>query len=49
MPPVNITWSVEKPVPSGGKNFRFVILRQEWLKRVLACPDTHMTWQIHLL
>ena len=21
MPPVNITWSVEKPVPSGGKDF----------------------------
>src|SRR5690606_81375 len=38
MPPVNITWSVEKPVPSGGKNLRFVILRRQWSNRVLPAP-----------
>jgi hypothetical protein len=36
MPPVNITWSVEKPVLSGGKNLRFVIWTGEWLKPVLS-------------
>jgi hypothetical protein len=34
MPPVNITWSVEKPVPSGGKNLRIVIQADEWSKPV---------------
>jgi hypothetical protein len=36
MPPVNITWSVEKPVLSGGKNLRFVIWTGEWLKPALS-------------
>jgi len=31
MPPVNITWSVEKAAVVGGKNLRFVILTDKWL------------------
>jgi hypothetical protein len=36
MPPVNITWSVEKPVLIGGKNLQIVIQADEWLKAVLS-------------
>jgi hypothetical protein len=38
MPPVNITWSVEKAIRVGGKNLRFVILADKWSIPALLTP-----------